>query len=96
MSTHASRLAHSARVCESLKETIQMNDKSKAVMWLCFTVLVAAGMKYVPPYLLEQRRLDMQERALDLREEAFLHEHVAPTVSMPVPTGVHASSAQLL
>jgi len=73
-----------------------MKEKSKAVMWLCFTVLVAAGMKYVPPYLLEQRRLDMQERALDMREEAFLHQRVAPTVSVPVPAGVHANSSQLL
>ena len=54
-------------------------------MWLCFTMLAAAGMKYVPPYLLEQRRLDMQERSLDLREEAFLHERVAPRVSVPAP-----------
>jgi len=66
-----------------------MKDKSKAVMWLCFTMLVAAGMKYVPPYLLEQRRLDMQERALDLREEAFLHQRVAPTVSVPAPVQSH-------
>ena len=71
-----------------------MIDKSKAVMWLCFTVLVATGMKYLPPYLVEQRRLDMQERALDLREEAFLRQRVAPTVSLPAP--VHAYSCQLL
>lgn len=63
-------------------------------MWLCFTVLAASGMRYVPPYLLEQRRLDMQERALDLREEAFLHQHVTPTVS--VPGAVHANTSQLL
>jgi len=71
-----------------------MKEKSKAVMWLCFTVLVATGMKYVPPYLLEQRRLDMQERALDQREEVFLRQRVAPTVSVPAP--VHAYGAQLL
>ena len=46
------------------------------------------------PIFYEQRRLDMQERALDLREEAFLHQHVAPTVS--VPAGVHANTSQLL
>ena len=73
-----------------------MKDKSKAVMWICFTVVVAAGMKYVPPYLLEQRRLDMQDRVLDMREDALLHQRVAPTVSVPVPTGVHANSSQLL
>jgi hypothetical protein len=71
-----------------------MNDKSKVMMWLCFTLLVAAGMKYVPPYLLEQRRLDLEERVFDLREEAFLHQHDTPTVSVPV--AVHASSSQLL
>ena len=78
----------------NLEKTTLMRDKSKVVMWLCLTVLVAAGMKYLPPYLLEQRRLDMQERALDLREEAFLHQRVAPTVSVPAP--VHANRSQLL
>jgi hypothetical protein len=73
-----------------------MKDKSKAVLWLCFTMLIVAGMKYVPPYLIEQRTLDMQERALDMREEAFLHQRVAPTVSVPVPAGVHPNSSQLL
>ena len=71
-----------------------MNNKSKAVMWVCFTVLVASGMKYVPPYLLEQRKLDIQEQALDVREEAFLHPHVAPTVS--IPAAPQSSHAQLL
>ena len=71
-----------------------MNDKSKAVLWICFTVLVAAGIKYVPPYLLEQRRLDMQERLLDLREDAFLHQKGTPTVSDPGE--VHANRSQLL
>jgi hypothetical protein len=71
-----------------------MNDKSKAVMWVCFTVLVASGMRYIPPYLLEQRSLDMQERMLDLKEDAFLHQKVSPTVSVPEP--VHAIRGQLL
>ncbi|HEX4084845.1 MAG TPA: hypothetical protein VHY22_08040 [Chthoniobacteraceae bacterium] len=73
-----------------------MKDKSKAVKWLCLTILAAAGLKYVPPYLLEQRRMDMQERVLDLREEAFLRQRIAPTVSVPVPSGVQANSSQLL
>lgn len=73
-----------------------MKDKSKAVMWLCVTLLIAAGIKYVPPYLIEQRKLDMEEHALDLREEAFLRQKVAPTVSVPVPTGVHSNATQLL
>jgi hypothetical protein len=71
-----------------------MEDKSKVVLWICFTALIAAGMKYVPPYLLEQRRLDMQERVLDLREDAFLHQKVAPTVSLPEE--VHSNRSQLL
>lgn len=66
-----------------------MKDKSKALMWLCFTVLVATGMKYIPPYLLDQQKLDMQERALDLREEALLRQRVTPTVSVPEPVHVH-------
>jgi hypothetical protein len=71
-----------------------MSDKSKTALWICFTILIAAGIKYVPPYLLEQRRLDMQERILDLREDAFLHQKSAPTVS--VPEEIHANRAQLL
>jgi hypothetical protein len=71
-----------------------MKEKSKAVLWICFTALAAAGIKYVPPYLLEQRRLDMQERLLDLREDAFLHQKVTPTVSDPEQ--VHPNRAQLL
>jgi len=66
-----------------------MNYKSKAVMWLCFTMLMAAGLKYLPTYLIEQRRLDLQQQALDLREEAFLHQRVAPTVSVPAPVHTH-------
>jgi hypothetical protein len=71
-----------------------MKDQSKAVMWVCFTVLVAAGMKYVPTYLVEQRRLDIQENLLDLKEDAFLHQKPVPTVSDP--ESVHANGAQLL
>jgi hypothetical protein len=48
----------------------------------------------VPPYLLEQRRLDMQERLLDLREDAFLHQKATPTVSDP--RAAHENSSQLL
>lgn len=71
-----------------------MKDKSKAVLWICFTVLVASGMKYVPPYLIQQRQLDIQERQLDIREDAFLHQKPVPTVS--VPEEVHANRSQLL
>ncbi len=71
-----------------------MNDKSKAILWICFTVLIAAGIKYLPPYLLEQRRLDMQERLLDLKEDAFLHQKATPTASDPLRT--HVITSQLL
>jgi len=71
-----------------------MKDKSKAVMWLCFTILVAAGMKYLPPYLIEQQRLEIQQHVLDLREEAILRQRVSPTVSVPAP--VHSRADQLL
>ncbi len=76
------------------KESTLMKDTSKAVLWICFTVLMAAGIKYVPPYLLEQRRLDMQERLLDLREDSFLHQKSVPQVSDPQE--VHANRSQLL
>ena len=63
-----------------------MKDKQKAVTWLCLTVIVTAGLRYVPPYLLEQRRLDQQDRALDFKERVFLKEHgtvAPPTVALP-------------
>ena len=69
-------------------------DKSKLVMWSCLTLLVATGIKFVPSYLLEQRKLDLEERVLDLREEAFLHQRVSPSVS--VPGEVHRHHSQLL
>ncbi len=71
-----------------------MKDKNKAVLWLSFCLLIAAGIKYVPTYLVEQRRLDIEDRALDLREEAFLRQQVAPTVSVPAP--MQARNGQLL
>lgn len=84
-----------APACEAATYPKLMNEKSKAVLWVCFTLLIAAGMKYVPPYLLQQRQLDLQERALDIREEAFLHQKVAPTVSVP-QEAVRANSSQML
>ena len=71
-------------------------EKSKILLWLCFTLVVLAGIKYLPAYMVEQRKLDMEERMLDMREEAFLRQRVAPTVSVPVPGGVHVNSSQLL
>lgn len=60
-----------------------MNYKYKAITWLCLTVMVTAGLKYVPPYLLEQRKLDQQDRFLDMKERAYLQEKGLPTVSLP-------------
>jgi len=80
--------------CAKLEDHIVMKDMSKVVLWICFTVLVAAGVRYVPSYLLEERRMDMQERLLDLKEDAFLHQKGTPTVS--VPEEVHANRSQLL
>jgi hypothetical protein len=74
-----------------------MKEKSKAVLWVCFTLLIASGIKYMPSYLVQQRQLDLQERALDMKEDAFLHHKVAPTVSVPMPPeAVRANSSQLL
>jgi len=72
-----------------------MTNKSKAVMWLCVTVLAVAGLKYVPPYLIEERKLELQDRALDMHEEAFLQQRIAPTVSVPA-TAVHENHFKLL
>jgi len=93
ISPPVSRLAFGPDRCK-IKDIHFMKDKSKAVLWICFTALVASGLKYIPPYLLEQRRMDMQEQMLDLREDAFLHQKPTPTVS--VPEEVHANRSQLL
>jgi hypothetical protein len=77
-----------------LQSNFLMKDKSKAVLWLCFTLLVAAGIKYLPTYFIQQRQLDLQERILDIREDAFLHQKATPTVSDPEAT--HANFSQLL
>lgn len=60
--------------------------KQRPVALFCLTILIAAGLKYVPSYLIEQQRLDLQERALDLKEEAFLRQRAAPTVMLPAPS----------
>lgn len=83
------------RRCEAGTYPNLMKEKSKAVLWVCFTLLIASGLKYVPIYLLQQRQLDLQERTLDLKEEAFLHQKVAPTVSVPAEA-VKANRSQLL
>jgi hypothetical protein len=75
-------------------ERIEMKEMSKALKWLCLTILVAAGMKYVPAYLVQQRQMDVEDRVLDLREEAFLQQRVAPTVSTPEP--IQANRQQML
>jgi hypothetical protein len=88
--------AYPPKLCECPRNPDPMKDKTKAIKWLCLTLLVAAGLKYLPSYMVEQRRLDMQERALDLREEAFLRQQIPPQVSVPAPSGVRDNSTQLL
>lgn len=61
-----------------------MPDKLKSVTWICLTLMVTAGLKFVPPYLLEQRKLDQTDRILDLKERVYLEQGKLPTVSLPV------------
>jgi hypothetical protein len=62
---------------------INMKDKNRAIQWLCLALMTTAGLKYVPPYLLEQRKLDLQDRVLDLKEHILLQRQSTPTVSLP-------------
>ncbi len=73
-----------------------MNQKYKAVCWLCLTILITAGLKYVPTYLVQERALDQQDRVIDLKERAYLQATgTAPTISIPAPVKAAAPS-QLL
>jgi hypothetical protein len=60
-----------------------MKDKTRVIAWLCLTIMMTAGLKYVPPYLLEQRKLDQQDRVLDIKERVYLKQNGVPTVSLP-------------
>ena len=60
-----------------------MKDKKGSLLWVCLTILIVAGLKYVPAYMAVQRQLDIEDRALDLKEDSFLHQRSAPTVSLP-------------
>jgi hypothetical protein len=62
-----------------------MNHKQRIVCWLCLTALTVSGLKYVPTYLLEQRKLDQQDRVLDFQEHGYLRGNTGPTVSVPAP-----------
>lgn len=62
-----------------------MTQKQRTICWLCLTVLTTAGLKYLPTYLVEQRKLDQQDRVLDLKERVYLKANGLPTVSVPVP-----------
>lgn len=62
-----------------------MNQKSKAIAWICLTVLTATGLKYLPAYLVEEQKLEQADRALDLKEESLLQRRPTPTVSVPGP-----------
>jgi len=72
-----------------------MKNKNRAINWLCLAVLTTAGLKYVPPYLLEQRKLDQQDRVLDLKERVYLQQHGVPKVSLPATAELYSHS-QLL
>jgi len=69
-----------------------MNDKYRPVAWACLTALVLAGLRYVPPYLLEQRKLDQQDRVLDLKELMYLKQNAVRTDAAPVPAAQNYSS----
>ncbi len=57
--------------------------------------MTTAGLKYVPTYLIEQRKLDQQDRILDLKERVYLKANGVPTVSNPAPANYKPNS-QLL
>lgn len=72
-----------------------MKETNKVILWICFTIIVAAGLKYIPIYLVEERKLDQQERVLDIKERAFLKNGNQPT-SAPAPVHTQRPSGQLL
>lgn len=74
---------------------MNLKQKYPAVCWVCLTILMTAGLKYVPPYLLEQRKLDQLDRVLDLKEQAFLQPASPPRVSVPAAVN-YPTRAQLL
>lgn len=73
-----------------------MNDKYRPLAWLCLTALVVAGLKYVPPYLLEQRRLDQQDRVLDLKERMYLKQNRVPAADPAPAPAVRTGSPRSL
>lgn len=72
-----------------------MKETNKVILWICFTVIIAAGLKYIPNYLVEERKLDQQERVLDIKERAFMKNGSQPT-SVPAPVQTPRPLGQLL
>ena len=68
--------------------------KERIILWICLTLLVTAGLRYVPQYLVEQQKLDQADRILDFKERVYLHRAGAPTVS--VPAAARPSGSTLL
>ena len=72
-----------------------MKETNKVILWICFTLLVAAGLKYIPTYLVEERKLDQQERVLDIKERVFMKNGGVPA-SAPAPAQTQRPAGQLL
>ncbi len=72
-----------------------MKETNKVILWICFTVIIAAGLKYIPTYLVEERKLDQQERVLDIKERALMKNGSQPASA---PSAVHTQqpTGQLL
>lgn len=72
-----------------------MKETNKVILWICFTFIIAAGLKYIPVYLVEERKLDQQERVLDIKERAFMKNGSQPA-SAPSPVQTQRPLGQLL
>lgn len=72
-----------------------MKETNRVILWVCFTVVIAAGLKYVPAYLVEERKLDQQERVLDIKERVFMKNGGVPT-STPSQSQPQRPASQLL
>jgi hypothetical protein len=72
-----------------------MKETNKVILWICFTVIITVSLKYVPTYLVEERKLDQEERVLDIKERVFIKNGGVPT-SMPAPAQPRQLPGQLL
>lgn len=58
-----------------------MDQTHRVICWALFSIIVVAGLKYVPAYLIEERKLDQQERLMDLKERLHLRNGGAQATS---------------